>query len=469
MLLFLFASCRSSKLLETPSLPVTFEGDSLFFDGLDREWIGYSALSNVVRLSVELRPNQKLSVPISRPTSFARYATSYTVYPGENITITIDENGNPFFVSKGNEERSREMRFEAAFQQLNYRLIPKFPPRTKEYSIDSILLFEQQIIGEVPAYINRSKALLDSLATAYTISENLKSITRIKLENEHRSMLYGFYFDYQQELKAHSLYVQKLRTLLSSFNSIKEKQQIYYGGSLLIERVMPELMPVKDRVREDRQLRDVMDTVNKNLKALSRDFYLTQVMYHALYRRVPVSKRSLRTYYRSCKDVSYESIVRNLVAQQKMYAAQSKQKKDNRLIAFADSKVYTLGEVLAQHKGKLVLVDIWASWCVPCQEQQPYMEKLHKRLAEENISFLYLSMDRDLLKWRLRSGELNLDPSLSFVFENFEKQSFLKNYKIETIPRYLLLDENGNMINADAPTPDTGELEKLIQKHLIKE
>jgi len=91
------------------------------------------------------------------------------------------------------------------------------------------------------------------------------------------------------------------------------------------------------------------------------------------------------------------------------------------LFSACQSSIYTLDEVIAKQKGKLVLIDIWASWCLSCHEQQLYMKMLQQQMKGENISFLFLSMDTNLYRWRQRNIDLGLDPNLSFVFENFEK------------------------------------------------
>lgn len=470
-LLFLsvLASCRSSKLLEAPAVPVTIEGDSLFFDGAEREVLAYGALSDILFLSAELRPHEKQSIALRHPSVVGTDATWHTVFPGDNISITRATDGAPSFTIKDNEKRNRELHFEAALNRLHYKLQPRYPIRDRLYPLDSVLRFEQKMKAAMPGYISRSFVLLDSLASVYQIEDDFKAQARIALENRQKSILYGLYFTYQQELKDANLYIQKQGELLPLANSMSSKQHIYLGGSTIINWIMSELLTIEgNRIKTEQQLKEALDTVKSSLTRLSRAYYLTKVMYHALYRDVPVSKKTMRYYYRSCKDAAYESIVRNLIAQKKKYAAQAKHKKDNRLIAFSDAKVYTLEEVLEQQKGKLVLIDVWASWCVPCLEQHPYMEKLKQRLKGENITFLYLSTDRELNSWRRRSTHLNLDSNYSFVFEGREKQSFLKKYNIETIPRYLLLDERGNMINADAPGPDSGELERLIRLHLAK-
>lgn len=468
LLLFLFSSCRVTRVFENRSTPTTFEGDSLFFEGIGEEDIGYNVLSDIFYLGANIKPNQQTTVFINHPTIFVEGSNHFIVYPGEHIIISIGEKGQTIFKTANSEQRNREFLFHSAFQTLEYKIRPQFPYRTRDYPVDSVLKFEEKVKSEIPAYIVKMNALFDSLAIIYRIGDEYKKLVQNVKDNRRYSMLHYLYFVYSDVLKENNLYQQKQRELLPQFDRIKERDKLYLGASYYVESIGEALMQSRiNKVKTDEELKEAIDTVNTNFHALSRDFLLTKLVYTALYRRVPISKRTMRYYYRSCKDPAYQSVVRKLAAEQKDYARQAKAKKDNRLISLADDKVYTLEEVIAKQKGKLILLDIWAAgWCMPCLEQYPYMDKLKQQFAGEKISFIYLSLDRHRLAWKIRNEELGVDPNYSYIFENFDNQSFLKNNNVEAIPRYILIDQNGKIINADAPAPDTLELDKLIRKHL---
>lgn len=466
LLSLLFTSCTSAKVLKAKSLLTTFEGDSLLFDALENPEIAFCDLCDVRLFLDEIKLHEKLSLQIDHPTIFRVISTYYIVYPGENITISIGEMGQTIFKIEGNEQRNREFRFQYAFQTLDQKIWPQFPGRTRDYPIDTILQFEQKIKSETPPYIIKSSALFDSLATAYQISNTFKKLSKDIMENRQYAMLHYLYNSYQKELSDNNLSLQKQRELLLLFNNIKDKQKLYAGASFYIESIAQGLKIKLKRIKTEEELRKSIDTIKSNFKSLSRDLLLTKVMYAAINDRIPLSKKIKQYYYHSCVDNEYKTIIKNSFAQKRRYAMQSKRKKDNRLIALSDNKIYTLEEVIAQQKGKLTLIDLWASWCIPCLEQHPYMKKLEQQFAGEQISFIYLSMDKEILKWQQKSEQIGIEPAYSYLFENFNNQSFLKKYKVETIPRYILIDKNGKIINADAPTPDNIELEKLIKEHL---
>jgi thiol-disulfide isomerase/thioredoxin len=331
------------------------------------------------------------------------------------------------------------------------------------------LKFEQKVKSEIPGYILKTTVMFDSLAAAYHITDSFRILTKAVFENTFFSRLHYLYYVYPQVLKDNNLYLQKQRELLPIFSNIKERYKITLGAYYYIESIADAIMKTHIRlIKTEDELKEDIDTINNNFSELSRDFLLTKIMYNALYKSILLSKSTMEYYYNSCRDEEYKTIVWDLISQQNKYAAKSKRKKDNRLISLSDNNVYTIEEVIAQNKGKLILIDLWASWCVPCLEQQPNMEKLHQQFAGEKISFLYISMDKEILKWKHKSTEIGLDPASSYVFENSNSQPFIKEHKIETIPRYILIDKSGKIITDDAPTPDKPELKKLIEDHLQK-
>lgn len=58
-------------------------------------------------------------------------------------------------------------------------------------------------------------------------------------------------------------------------------------------------------------------------------------------------------------------------------------------------------------RGKYIYLDIWATWCGPCKQEMPYMQKLEQQYRGEKIVFVSLSMDRwtEKEKWKLYLAE----------------------------------------------------------------
>jgi thiol-disulfide isomerase/thioredoxin len=122
---------------------------------------------------------------------------------------------------------------------------------------------------------------------------------------------------------------------------------------------------------------------------------------------------------------------------------------------------------LSDFKGKVVLVDVWATWCGPCKQQIPFAKKLEEELHGMDVVFLNVSVDeeKDKEKWK----QMVIDEKLGGVHIFAGGWSKIcKDYKITGIPRFMLFDKNGNIITTEAPRPSDPELKALIMKYLKK-
>ena len=118
---------------------------------------------------------------------------------------------------------------------------------------------------------------------------------------------------------------------------------------------------------------------------------------------------------------------------------------------------------LADFKGKYVYIDVWATWCVPCIVEMPYMNEIEKEYEGKNIHFIGLSIDRkkDEEKWRKMIVEKELHGT-QLLADNEIDSKFIQDYYIQGIPRFILLDPQGNIVSYDAPRPSEPRLKELF-------
>lgn len=119
------------------------------------------------------------------------------------------------------------------------------------------------------------------------------------------------------------------------------------------------------------------------------------------------------------------------------------------------------GEIvrLSDLAGKYVYIDCWATWCGPCMREQPYLSELEKEYAGRNICFVSISCGQDKTAWEQMVKEKKLGGIQ--LIEN-ENQAFTNAYTVTTIPRFILLDKEGKIIDADAPRPSEPGLVELF-------
>ena len=114
---------------------------------------------------------------------------------------------------------------------------------------------------------------------------------------------------------------------------------------------------------------------------------------------------------------------------------------------------------LRDFRGKYVYIDMWATWCGPCQKELPFLKKLEEKYAGRNIVFVGLSIDADKAKWeaRVKSGEL-----CGTQLYIGRGSKFQADYRISGIPRFILLDPNGRIVNPDMTRPSSEDTEKIL-------
>jgi len=110
-------------------------------------------------------------------------------------------------------------------------------------------------------------------------------------------------------------------------------------------------------------------------------------------------------------------------------------------------------------KGKVVYIDVWAMWCAPCKAEIPHIKKLEKELHGEDIQFVSISMDKpiELEKWKqfIKDKEL---PGVQLFSDDAFNTRIAKDYKINAIPRFLLFDKEGKIVDANAKRPSNPAL-----------
>ncbi|MEM9524979.1 MAG: TlpA disulfide reductase family protein [Bacteroidota bacterium] len=165
----------------------------------------------------------------------------------------------------------------------------------------------------------------------------------------------------------------------------------------------------------------------------------------------------------------YSSNDKDLAIMEEQYSAFQKLMPGNPSPSF-DYENYVGGNTkLEDLRGKYVYVDVWATWCGPCIREIPSLKEKEEQYHNANVEFVSLSIDdpEDEEKWRGMIKDRDLGGT-QLIADNAWESQFPKDYQINGIPRFILIDPKGHIVSADAPRPSSEDFDELFAAEGMK-
>lgn len=164
------------------------------------------------------------------------------------------------------------------------------------------------------------------------------------------------------------------------------------------------------------------------------------------------------------------------VFQDQNLAQYQEQQKINKALAkgnpspeFNDYMNYAGGtSSLKDYIGSYVYIDVWATWCGPCKAEIPFLKEVEKKYHGKNIEFVSMSVDKaeDHDKWKAMIAEEELGGIQIFADKSWDSD-FVQDYLIKGIPRFILIDPQGNIVSSNAPRPSNPKLIEMFDENNI--
>ncbi|MGV6844730.1 MAG: TlpA family protein disulfide reductase [Lutibacter sp.] len=314
------------------------------------------------------------------------------------------------------------------------------------------------------AYKNSFKNLTDSLKLQLKNAQHLSAEFK-KFEN--KSIEYKYLGAVQRYQQYHRHYT-KVPDFNASSHFLDELKNLNYNNEAdfkfssdyrkIVKNYFSEIADKKiDSSDEDEAL-----VYLKTLSLPKSDYIKNELMYGDA-RYAITYTNNLEGYYKY-----YMNNSSNKAYKEKISESYNKLKT---VAAGSDSPVFKNYEnykggtnSLTDFKGSYVYIDVWATWCGPCKREIPFLKKMETKYHNNNIKFISISIDeqKDHDKWIQMVKDKNLQGVQLFADNNWNSD-FVKAYLIKGIPRFILVDPKGKIVNANAPRPSEEKFEKLLK------
>lgn len=384
--------------------------------------------------------------------------TPYFIKPGEDIKIKNAGTDSLSMYMPGNMQRSNELNFFREMVNLTGNIWYFVPDRSYHGKADTELKIHQWERQIDSVKVNRLN-FLAKFSKQYKMSNDFINIATKCIKVTAISDSIFLYRRNREWLGKKNLYISLVSAKVNSVEQVGfMPNQFYYRTCSNLVEIL------SSRGTNKSAFESSSNFVNTNFKGLTRDFLLARLVYTDFKSKIPISKNKLREFYANCKDPAYRNQIQEILTENSI-TVQAKTG-SNSLLSLDGKTIQDLHAVIKKHQGKLVLFDFWASWCRPCRSEMPSAAKLKADYDGKSVVFLTISTDGNILDWKKAAKEEALKSDNEFLLLNADQAPFMKQYAINSIPRYILFGKNGKVINDDAPRPGDPKLRAILDRFL---
>ena len=202
-----------------------------------------------------------------------------------------------------------------------------------------------------------------------------------------------------------------------------------------------------------------------------RDIVIANELYNNLNRsREPLNDNAVQFYKENVKMPAAKAFVRTenekyLTLQRKDISKSSSLKSAKDVANMSDGE-QILRKLIEPYKGKIILLDIWGTWCGPCKAALKHSQKEYERLKDYDIVYLYLANRSPDKAWKnvIKEYEVLGDNVVHYNLPQDQQQAIEHFIGVKAFPTYRLIDREGNVLDVNADPRDLEALARLLEK-----
>ena len=245
-----------------------------------------------------------------------------------------------------------------------------------------------------------------------------------------------------------------------------------FNNGDLVAQVNKVFIRLQSELREA-DLIDRAQRVTEKVKCGSvlRDLYTAHILYDYINdMRQPLAEMTIDWLN---ENIKLDFARQQVLALNEKYEALSRKDFSNstNLLSTDNLEGITEGEqilrkIIEPWKGKIILIDVWGTWCGPCKEALKHSQELYERMKPYDMFFLYMANNSSETSWKNVINEYNVTgENVGHVNLPADQQSAVEDFlKVNSYPSYFLIDREGHLLEVNADPRNLDQFEELVKR-----
>jgi len=267
--------------------------------------------------------------------------------------------------------------------------------------------------------------------------------------------------------------VEQLRKAVEGC-TVEEKKALVeaFNNGELVAQVNKVFIRLQSELREA-DLINRAQRVTEKVKCGSvlRDLYTAHILYDYINdMRQPLAEMTIDWLN---ENIKLDFARQQVLALNEKYEALSRKDFSNstNLLSTDNLEGITEGEqilrkIIEPWKGKIILIDVWGTWCGPCKEALKHSQELYERMKPYDMFFLYMANNSSETSWKNVINEYNVTgENVRHVNLPADQQSAVEDFlKVNSYPSYFLIDREGHLLEVNADPRNLDQFEELVKQ-----